>query len=44
LGFSSRFGRFGGNTNNGARCGAFALNVNNVVGNSNWNYGVALYY
>lgn len=38
------FARFGSNPNNGFLVGAFALNVNNAVSNSNWNYGVALSY
>ena len=28
---------FGGNCNNGLNCGAFACNLNNTVGNHNWN-------
>lgn len=44
LSLNNGFGRFGGHTDIGAVCGAFAFNVNNVVGNSNWNYGVSLYY
>ena len=38
------FARFGGNSNNGSKCGAFYCNLNNPVSNSNWNYGVALSY
>ena len=38
------FARFGGNSDNGLHCGSFALNVNNVVSLSNWNYGVSLTY
>ena len=34
----------GGNCNNGAKGGAFALNVNNAVSNTNWNIGAALSY
>lgn len=29
----------GGNLNNGANCGFSAVNANNGLGNSNWNYG-----
>ena len=38
------FARFGSSTNNGLMAGAFAFTVNNVVSNSNWNYGVSLNY
>lgn len=38
------FARFGSNPNDGLLVGAFALNVNNAVSHSNWNYGVALSY
>jgi hypothetical protein len=31
----------GGNSNNGFPDGAFALNVNNALSNSNWNIGAA---
>jgi len=32
----------GGNCNNGALDGAFAVNLNNAVSNSNWNIGAAI--
>jgi hypothetical protein len=32
---------FGGNSNNGLKCGAFYSNLNNSAGNVNWNYGAA---
>ena len=32
---------FGGNSNNRVQCGAFACNLNNAAGNSNWNIGGA---
>ena len=38
------FARFGSNPNDGLLVGAFAFIVNNVVSNSNWNYGVSLNY
>jgi hypothetical protein len=33
------FARFGSNGNNGLHVGA-ALNLNNALSNSNWNYGL----
>ena len=38
------FARFGGNSDNGLICGSFALNVNNAVSVSNWNFGLSLNY
>jgi hypothetical protein len=38
------FARFGSNPNNGLLVGVWALNVNDAVSNSNWNYGVSLNY
>ena len=32
----------GGNSNNGAKDGAFNCNLNNTVSNSNWNIGAML--
>ena len=34
----------GGNSNNGANCGAFYVNLNNDASNSRWNIGAALSY
>lgn len=34
----------GGNSNNGAHCGAFYVNLNNTASNSNWNIGAAQSY
>ena len=33
----------GGNSNNGAICGAFCSNSNNTVSNANWNIGGRAY-
>nr|DAT94647.1 MAG TPA: hypothetical protein [Caudoviricetes sp.] len=43
-GFNLCFARLGGSSYNGLLCGAFALNVNDVVSNSNWDYGASLFY
>ena len=37
------FARFGSNGNNGLLVGC-ALNLNNALSNSNWNYGLGLTY
>ena len=34
----------GGNSNNGAHCGAFYVNLNNTASNANWNIGAAQSY
>ena len=31
----------GGNCNNGANCGPWAVNLNNTAGNANWNIGAS---
>ena len=36
------FARFGSNSDTGLLCGSSALNVNDLVSHSNWNYGVSL--
>ena len=33
------FALYGGNSNNGSNCGSYYCNLNNTVGNSNWNIG-----
>ena len=33
----------GGNSSNGANCGAFYVNANNTASNTNWNNGAALF-
>lgn len=32
---------FGGNSNNGLKCGPVYCNLNNGLSNANWNYGAA---
>ncbi len=36
-----RAARFGGNSDNGAKCGAFYAILNNTASNANWNNGAA---
>lgn len=37
------FYALGGNLSNGSNCGLFYWNLNNAVGNSNWNIGARLF-
>lgn len=37
-----RFAHVGGNSNNGARVGAWYVNLNNDAANRNWNIGASL--